>query len=263
MERTRVTMLKEVVTTVTRFPESYRKKKRGENNEESIANVCFGYLLSDESFLDQFGNKPITSPEAIGRGWHGVTYKIGNYVMKVQHEQGPVEGFEYPQTRDGAQLAQEHLETMQMRAQKHNLPYLIPKDQGVFFVPVSNDDTEGRVVTIQEYYSKIYTPKDVTSLLCTKLVRQQLRRELQNFISFYKASAMEDGLMADVFGLRNLVLREIDGALHFVLLDVGPVDRKIAGPIAQVGMSAAFIKEILKWQAAFALGSLRRKQRTI
>lgn len=261
MEQTRATLLQEVVTTVSRFPESKRRRDRAEKGELAIVAYCFDYLTGQPTFQDRFGTCNLSEPEEIGRGWHGVTYQIGDSVMKIQHAIGPAKGFEYPQTEAGAQLAQNHLDTMRMRANKHNLPYLIPEQQAVFFAPLPEDRENGRIVTIQEFHPKLYTPQESLPLLENPTTRRQVREELRHFISFYMDSRRQDGLLADVFGLRNLALREVDGVLHFVLLDVGPVDLAIAGPIAEVGMSAAFVKEIVKWESALALGSLRRKKR--
>lgn len=255
------TLLREVITTVSRFAESRRRKYHAESEESDRAAYCFDFLANQEAFQEKFGVESLQQPVEIGRGWHGVAYKIGDYVMKIQHAIGPVAGFEYPQTKEGARLAKDHLDIMRLRANKHNLPYLIPEELDVFFVPLSKEEETGRIVTIQQYHPELYTPEEASPLLTDRVVRNTLREELRNFISFYIDSTREDGLLADVFGDRNLALREVNGELHFVLLDVGPVDRAIAGPIAQVGMSAAFVKEIVKWQGALALGSLRRHER--
>lgn len=256
------TLLQEIITTVSRFPDSRRRRTNAEDGELAIATQSLEYLISQQAFLNKFGNSNITEPKEIGRGWHGVTYRIGDYVMKIQHSTGPVEGFEYPQTEEGAQLAKVHLDTMRIRANKHNLPYLIPEKQDIFYVPLSGNGEEGRIATIQEYYPQLYIPHDIMPMVTDKFLRTQLREEFGRFMTFYIDSTLHDGLLADVFGFRNLALREIDGTLHFVLLDVGPVDRGIAGPIAQIGMAGAFVKEIIKWQTALTVSSLGRKKRT-
>src|SRR5260221_2053786 len=254
----RPTFAQEIFSTAGRFPESLRRKVSADGSEAQLARYCLQYILQNNELITKFGIEGSGQLQEIGRGWHGVTYRIGNYVMKINHKSGPVIGFEYTQTPEGALFAQHHLQILQQRAKEHGIPDLVDDDQAVFYIPTG--DRQGRLVSIQTYHEKLFTPQNLHSIAWSQMQRTKIRQELQDFRSFVKDLNLHDGLSPDVFGERNLALVEKNGQWHFVLCDTGPVDKKIAGPIAQFGMKIWLGKENTRWTIALGIDSRRRSK---
>ncbi len=257
-EDQRATLGDEARSFATRIPRAVARRIGLESPHAETSSSVLNYLRA-LPFMQQFGDLPTKAPKEIGRGWNGVTYRSGPIVLKVNHDESPVEGFGYGNTPEDAERAQQHLETIRTIARDtFHLPHLITEQQAFFHVPgeVLPDGKE-RVVLVQRYYEGLIPYRKAKKLKLTPDERAALSKEFQQFEDFF-LYMYDAGLIMDLWGYGNLALHKFDDGYHFVLCDVGPADKATAGPVTQIGLALSFGRECIRWESLLDARKSRR-----
>lgn len=230
-----------------------------------IASIALTHLTSKNEFVQLFNNIDMLSLKPVGKGWNGIVYQITNtrkkkFAFKIANDEGPVAGFGYRPTKKGYHVALEHLTTLKKYAASHKLPHLVSKNQQVFFIPSRVLQQEkGKIITVQPFYEPLLGIVEVLQMKIPRLERARLQKEFATFIAFFH-QLDQKGLMLDLLGYQNLALTlsPKDKLYHFVLCDIGPANKKIAGYFTEVGLQISLWKEIWKWSVAFGSADLQQ-----
>ena len=261
----------EIFSMVTRFL-PLGKKTSFENrfgpitNEDNlIASNALIHLSQKPDFIKEFDEIDSLSLKPIGKGWNGIVYQITNkkkkrFAFKIAHDEGPVAGFGYRPTKKGYEAAFEHLAILKQYALLHHLHHLVSKNQQIYFVPSRILKREkGKIITVQPFYEPLLGSVDVMQIKMTRVERANLQKEFATFVVFFRQLEQE-GLVLDLLGYQNLALTisPQDKKYHFILCDIGPANKKIAGYLTEVGLQMSLWKEIGKWSMAFGSADLQQ-----
>lgn len=249
------------VKSLLKWQESARMKDIWGDTDDVHASYYVSHLLQNEpTFTARIGDGEIDI-QRLGRGWHNMAYRIGDTVIKIPHSDGPVPGFTYPPTEEGAQLANRHLATLRVVAAQHNLSHLIGEDEAVYFVP-GNEEAHipGEIVSVQKFFDPLIAARDFHTLKASVAERQDLIDEFRNFVDLFWTLRNQHGLHLDNFGFSNLAITHgRDRKLHFVLSDNQPADDETAGTLTRLGLDVMIGKEILMWSIVLGVGSTVRR----
>lgn len=230
-----------------------------------IASLALKYLAEKPDFIKQFNIIDPLSLKSIGKGWNGIVYQVTNtknkkFAFKVANDEGPVAGFGYRPTKKGYQAASNHLMTLKNYAALHKLPHLVSKNQEIFFIPSRVLQSEkGKIITVQPFYEPLLGTVEVLQLKIPRVERTRIQKEFAAFVEFFRHLDQE-GLLLDLLGYQNLALTVSpkDKLYHFVLCDIGPANKKIAGYFTEVGLQVSLWKEIGKWSVVFGSAELQQ-----
>ncbi len=233
--------------------------------DHALAHNVLSHLIDKPDFIELFSIIEGTSLRFIGKGWNGITYQVTNtegqkFALKIANDEGPVEGFGYKPTKKGYEAALVHLRQLKRYAKQHKLIELVSERQHVFFIPSRVLKTQyGKIINVQPFYEPLLGSNTIGQLKLSRDERARLQKEFSQFVDFFHI-LNKKGIVLDLLGYQNLALTisRRDGKYHFVLCDIGPANRKIAGYITEIGLQMSLWKEVGKWSVAFGSAELQQ-----